>query len=169
MSLSINLTSSNQFNSLRYHQGFLGSMSKAPLSPSTTAGLNSKYLMLQGKLNNLQFELSREQTKLSLLQNSNFPAPDITSLEYAGEPLFLESTEELIEYKTDIIDEILQKKIELIQEIKKLETESIELETLGIIPPVFSESMIQEFKSEKLPETFVDSKKAEKLLKGSSF
>ncbi len=145
--------------SLNYHNGVLGTISKDPVSPKISAEMNSKYLLLQGKLSNLQSELTREQTKLNLLQNESNLSLLNGEFFYEEKPLFDMANEELIENKVDLIKEIQVRKVELAREIQKLETVSIEFQNNDF------QNTIDEMKLESLPEINLDSKKVEKLIK----
>lgn len=145
--------------SLNYHSGLLGTISKEPISPKHSAEVNSKYLLLQGKLSNLQSELTREQTKLNLLQNESNLSLLNQEFIYEDKPLFDMPNEELIENKVDLIKEIQARKLELAREIQKIESVSIEMQDTDF------GSTIEEMKQESLPEININSKKVEKLIK----
>jgi hypothetical protein len=162
MSLQVSKVASSfmaSANGMKYHSGLLGTLSKNPLSPGLTATMNSKYLLLQGRLSNLQSELTREQTKLNLLQTeSNL---DLLNGEYLFEnkPLFEGESDDLVANKLDLIQDINIKRIQLLSEIRKMEVASENIQSANI------NFDFEEFKNEKLPETNIDSKNVERLVK----
>lgn len=102
-------------------------LSKLEIPP--TEFINGRYILLQNQLNSLQYEYTREQTRLSLLEQGMVSDEELVKVLYANSPLFNESLDELIHEKSALLEKIRSKKEQL-----KVQIEVVEIETSELLP-----------------------------------
>ncbi len=102
----------------------LGSPGQNEDSVSFGAHIAGRYILLQNQLNSLQNDYTREQTRLSLLENNTVTDEEMVNILYGGTPLFTESLEEMIHEKANLLVRIKAQKEQIADQIKALEIES---------------------------------------------
>lgn len=106
----------------------LGSEERAssPQGDSVRFGTHiaGRYILLQNQLNSLQNAYTREQTRLSLLENNGVTDEELVNILYGGTPLFTESLEEMIHEKANLLERIKAQKEQVADQIRTLEIES---------------------------------------------
>jgi hypothetical protein len=91
------------------------------LSPEKLSG---RYIILQNQLNSLQYEYTREQTRLSLLELGMMNDEELVKVIYGKSPLFDESLDELIYEKSTLLEKIRSKKDQIKDQIEVIQIES---------------------------------------------
>jgi hypothetical protein len=86
--------------------------------------LNGRYIILQNQLNSLQYEYTREQTRLSLLELGMMNDEELVKVIYGKSPLFDESLDELIYEKSTLLEKIRSKKDQIKDQIEVIQIES---------------------------------------------
>jgi len=86
--------------------------------------LNGRYIILQNQLNSLQYEYTREQTRLSLLELGMMNDEELVKVIYGKSPLFDESLDELIYEKSTLLEKIRSKKDQIRDQIEVIQIES---------------------------------------------
>jgi hypothetical protein len=86
--------------------------------------LNGRYIILQNQLSSLQYEYTREQTRLSLLELGMMNDEELVKVIYGKSPLFDESLDELIHEKSTLLEKIRSKKDQIKDQIEVIQIES---------------------------------------------
>lgn len=136
------------------------------LSTKFDVNLNAKYQILHNKLTKLQSELTREQTRLGVLQDKNLKGDELKNLYFGLNPLFNESIDEIIEEKERLVKEIDSKKIFITEEIKAIEIETENIYAVSEVNGLNYEDVLESIKKavSPLPGNLTD-KKVEDLIK----
>jgi len=119
--------------------------------------------LLQNQLAALQNEYTREQTRLSMLENNNLADEELVNILYGGTPLFTESLQTLVEEKEALLAKIRAKKEEISQQIRSLEVESENILSIK------ANGKPEDIQKEDLPKVNMkplDIKLVEKLIRG---
>jgi hypothetical protein len=125
--------------------------------------LTGRYILLQNQLAALQNEYTREQTRLSMLENNNLADEELVNILYGGTPLFTESLQTLVEEKEALLAKIRAKKEEISQQIRSLEVESENILSIK------ANGKPEDIQKEDLPKVNMkplDIKLVEKLIRG---
>ncbi len=150
----------------RESQGASSSEKTAVDSLEFSSGLAAKYVGVQKQLSELQVELTKEQTKLGVLSESDIGKNDLINILFGNTPLFSEAN--LKEFNKDkIVADTLKSKDEIVSRIKTLEVESENILSVGMLSDsnVFSNSIgkLGEFEMSALKP--ISGNKVEKLIK----
>jgi len=125
--------------------------------------LTGRYILLQNQLAALQNEYTREQTRLSMLENNGLADEELVNILYGGTPLFTESLQTLVEEKEAVLAKIRAKKEEISQQIRSLEVESENILSIK------ANGKPEDIQKEDLPKVNMkplDIKLVEKLIRG---
>jgi hypothetical protein len=156
------IKSKGRIEKMESSQG-LGNPSQNEDSVSFGAHIAGRYILLQNQLNSLQSAYTREQTRLSLLENNTVTDEEIVNILYGGTPLFTESLEEMIHEKANLLVRIKAQKEQIADQIKALE---IELENIFSMSPKESLKDLPRTKINLDAMKPLDVKVVEKLIRG---
>ncbi|MCB1141436.1 MAG: hypothetical protein H7A24_14915 [Leptospiraceae bacterium] len=89
-----------------------------------TNRIQSRYILLQNKLNTLQGEYTKEQMRINIIQTGKLADKETFKILYGNSPLFEETPDEIIQDKEVILERIRSQKEKINDQIKAIEIES---------------------------------------------